>query len=398
MAMINLSEQEVGTLEQIAQEGAAPQTQRAQAVLLAAEGKAVSEVSISTQLTTRQVNYWLKQYAEHGLEIFPGTTVTPSKKAPRQPRLPKVDKPGVLPDDPMSEGGRKVMAYHLARLLEEEVNVRDEAHGEAIHDMRVATRRLRSALDIFGPYYRKHVTKMLRRDLRKLGRALGAVRDLEVVRKRFETDIETMDASIREGLQPLLDAWQDQLKADRDDLLNLLDGERYTDLIDYLVEFVSTPYSEAIERPDPQDPTPFLARHVAPVLIYQKYENVRAYEPFLAGAALDTLHALRIEAKRLRYTLEAFEEVLASDAKRVIEATKALQDHLGELQDARVATGMMQDFIRHSDDYQPVTPILHYLAVREDEKQRLLAAVGESWEAFVHPDIRRALGRSIALL
>src|SRR5258708_9730160 len=159
MAMINLSEEEVGTLEQIAQEGAAPQTQRAQAVLLAGEGKAVSEVSISTQLTTRQVNYWLKQYAEHGLEIFPGTTVTPSKKAPRQPRLPKVDKPGVLPDDPMSEGGRKVMAYHLARLLEEEVNVRDEAHGEGIHARGWGRRQRRSPLAIFGPEQPRHVTK-----------------------------------------------------------------------------------------------------------------------------------------------------------------------------------------------------------------------------------------------
>jgi CHAD domain-containing protein len=404
MIMRNLSDREATILEQLAQEGTAPHTQRARAVLLEAQGKNVDEISIDTQLTTRQVQYWLKQYAERGFDIFPEIAPAksdnghhPRRTTPRA-RLSKVDKPGVSADDPMSEAGRKVMAFYLVRLLEEEENVRNEAHGEAVHDMRVATRRLRSALDIFSSFYRKHVTKRLRNDLRKLGRALGAVRDLEVVRKKVDTDAESLSASIREGLQPLLDNWHEQLQANRQDLVDLLDSERYAELLDYTVDFVSTLGKDAAEMPNEHEPTPYLVRHVVPALIYQQYEIVRAYEPFLTGVSLDTLHALRIEAKRLRYRLESFEEVLTSDAKRVVEATKALQDHLGELQDSRVATGLMQNFIHHADEYQSVTAILQYMAIREEEKQRLLAGVEQTWEAFVHPDIRRAISRSISML
>lgn len=400
--MKNLSEHEITALERVAQEGVAPHTHRARAVLLEAQGKAIEEISLDTQLTARQVSYWLKQYAERGLDIFPDVATSHNGQHPRRttprPRLSKVDKPGVSPDDPMSEAGRKVMAFYVVRLLEEEENVRNDASGEAIHDMRVATRRLRSALDIFSPFYRKHVTKKLRNDLRRLGKALGAVRDLEVVRKKVDTDAESLGTSIHEGLQPLLDNWHEHLNANRQELLDLLDSERYAELLDYAVDFVSTPGKDAIETPHAQDPTPYLLRHVVPALIYQQYEIVRAYEPFLAGASLDTLHALRIEAKRLRYRLESFEEVLTSDAKRVVEATKALQDHLGELQDTRVATGLMQSYIHHVDEYQPVTAILQYMAMREEEKQRLLAGIEESWAAFVHPDIRRAISRAVSML
>src|SRR5262249_1678000 len=125
MIMQNLSERETTRLEQIAQEGTAPYTQRARAILLAAQGKAVDEISLATQLTVRQVQYWLKQYADRGLDIF--AEIEPVKSpngrhaqhtTPRA-RLSKVDRPGVSADDPMSEAGRKVMAYYLARLLEE---------------------------------------------------------------------------------------------------------------------------------------------------------------------------------------------------------------------------------------------------------------------------------------
>src|SRR5229473_6320504 len=143
-----------------------------------------------------------------------------------------------------------------------------------------------------------------------------------------------------------------------------------------------TPGQDAapVEAPDP-----YLVRHVAPSLIYRRYETVRAYEPILDRASLDTLHTLRIDAKRLRYTLEAFEEVLGSEAKEVIEMVKAVQDHLGDLQDARVAAGLIHDFIQQADESansQRMNAVLQYLTDREGEKQRLLASVRETWDSF----------------
>src|SRR5262245_1416736 len=62
--------------------------------------------------------------------------------------------PGLRADDSMSEAGRKVMAYYFARMLSHEEAVRQGDNDEAVHDMRVATRRLRSALQMFEPYFR----------------------------------------------------------------------------------------------------------------------------------------------------------------------------------------------------------------------------------------------------
>ena len=78
---------------------------------------------------------------------------------------------------------------------------------------------------------------------------------------------------------------------------------------------------------------------------------------------------LRIEAKRLRYTLEAFEEVLGTEPPKVIDAVKAIQDHFGDLQDARVANAMMNDFIQEVDEHQSRAAVLQYMSVREEEKE-----------------------------
>src|SRR5690606_30776478 len=93
---------------------------------------------------------------------------------------PEQKSPGVEPDDPMSEAGRKILRFHFRRMLRQESGARQGDDPEAVHDMRVATRRLRAALRVFGPYYDPGVIHPLDRGLRRAGRALGAVRDLDV--------------------------------------------------------------------------------------------------------------------------------------------------------------------------------------------------------------------------
>ena len=133
-------------------------------------------------------------------------------------------------------------------------------------------------------------------------------------------------------------------------------------------------------------------------MIYDQYGIVRAYETALLDAPLDTLHALRIDAKRLRYTLEAFQEVLDSDAGKIIDAVKALQDHLGTLQDARVAGAMMSDYLQNVDEQQPTGAVLQYMVVRDQEKQKLLSEVPTVWETFTRAETRRALALAVAKL
>src|SRR5690606_3507983 len=93
------------------------------------------------------------------------------------------------------------------------------------------------------------------------------------------------------------------------------------------------------------EPQPYRVRHVAPVAIYERLAAVRAYDEWVTipSPPVARLHALRIVCKRLRYAVEFFREALGPEAKILINQVVGMQDHLGELQDAVVASGILRD-------------------------------------------------------
>ena len=93
-------------------------------------------------------------------------------------------------------------------------------------------------------------------------------------------------------------------------------------------------------------------RDTVPVLVYSRYAAVRAYEFILPTASVTQLHALRIEFKKFRYTLEYFKEILGEGANQAINEIKQLQDHLGELHDADVACQLVRGFLKQWDQKQ----------------------------------------------
>jgi CHAD domain-containing protein len=394
---VSLSPEEIEALERLAKQESGPRLRRARIVMLAGHGKSITEITDAVQLSSRQVRYWLKEYQARGLDIFP-QSVFDLTQAPRQLPVPLTDRPGLRPDDPMSEAGRKVFAYYFARMLAQEDAVRREIAADPVHDMRVAIRRLRSALKMFAPFYRKRAIKSYRQALKKVARALGAVRDLDVLWAKTEEYLEALPADSRSELNVLLEDWQSQLNAARARLIKTLDSHRYARFIADFAAFVATPQRDAIDVTGSGQPAPYLVRHVAPRLIYERYTTVRAYETALPGAPLNTLHRLRIEAKRLRYALEAFEEALGPEAENVIDSAKKLQAHLGNLQDAQVAVAALQRFIQEADAQLSTAGIVQYLAAREEEKHRLLSDIPQAWEAFTHPNMRSALALAVSIL
>lgn len=309
------------------------------------------------------------------------------------------EKPGLQTHDPMSEAGRKVLAYHFERMLHHEKRVRTGDDSEAIHDMRVASRRLRTLLNLFNDFFGKSALKSQRKMLRRLAEALGEVRDLDVLRIKAEEYLKAHPEITPDGLQPLLSSWQNQFDAAQANLLQLLESEAYQRFIDHFRDFVMTPHKDAV-IPDNtgNDAMPYLVCHVVPQLIYQHLGAVRAYEINLSHSSLDRLHNLRISAKRLRYALETFEEVLRSEAKIAITAAKTLQEYLGDLQDARVASATIREYLDTVNDTQPITAILQYQTACETEKDRLLNGIDQAWSSFTDPKIRRALALSLSIL
>jgi CHAD domain-containing protein len=306
--------------------------------------------------------------------------------------------PGVTAEDLHSEAGRKIFRFHLARLMAREPGTREGVDPEELHAMRVATRRMRAAWRVFGDGFRPDRAARFRRRLRIVAARLGAVRDLDVLIEATEAFAATLPSAERDGLDPLLGAWREQREAGRRLMINELDSARYRRFLDDYRDFVLTPGADV----QPVDPTsPHRVRDTAGSRIWTAYEHVRAYESVLKWADVPTLHLLRIEAKRLRYTLEFVREALGPEAPALISRVVALQDHLGAMNDAEVASHMARAYlVEHAGELTDVqaSAISRYLVAREREVARLKRTAGVPWRSVAGLTFRRALGRTIAAL
>jgi len=302
----------------------------------------------------------------------------------------------VTPEDTMPEAGRKVLLSQFHDMLEHEAGSRAGADIEDVHDMRVATRRMRSTLQMLEPYFKPKVIKSYRDYLRRLARALGAVRDLDVLIADIERYAETLDETTRAHLKATLDL----LNADREDarayLNRTLDKGDYQRFVDDFAHFLLTP-GAGVRPADAHDVQPVQVRHALPPLIYARLGQVRAYDAVLSDADETTLHSLRIEFKRLRYAATLFAEVLGESIKPFIDELKAAQDHLGRLQDIVTAEAILQPLADRLDDDQK-NAARGYLDALNGERQQLHRGVGQLWKRFNSRNVQRQLARAIAEL
>lgn len=313
-----------------------------------------------------------------------------------RPRLTAGKTPGVLPEDHVAEAGRKVLRFHLARMLAREAGTRSGADAEELHGMRVATRRQRAAWRVFGDAFRPGRTKGHRTRLRDVASRLGAVRDLDVLIEAADAYRAPLSAAEQRAIEPLLSGW----RAHRDDarrlLLRELDSDGYRRWIDDYSEFVRHEGLGVV----PVAPTaPHRVRDTAASRILAAYEGVRAYEPVLRWADVETLHDLRIAAKWLRYTIEFVREPLGPGAAPLIARVTALQDHLGQLNDASVTAHMARSFLVEnaaSLSQLESAAVGRYLVSCEREVARLRRTVGGPWRGVAGMAFRRALGRTLA--
>ncbi len=307
--------------------------------------------------------------------------------------------PGVERDDLLAEAGRRVLRFHFARLLAKQAGTRSGKDSEDLHDMRVATRRMRAAWRVFGDGFRANRTRRLRSRLRTLAGRLGAVRDLDVLIEAAEGYRAGLAAPASSAFDPLVVAWRDQRAAARTLLLHELDSDDYRRLVEEYRVFVAT---EGAAVAAPASPTtPHRVRDTAASRTWAAYEQVRAYESVLRWADLETLHQLRIAAKWLRYTVEFFREALGPETAVLIPRVVALQDHLGWLHDAEVSSSLTRTFlVAEAARLSPseTEAIAGYLHAREHEIARLRRTIGRPWRGVAGPSFRRLLGRALATL
>jgi CHAD domain-containing protein len=331
--------------------------------------------------------------------------------ATRQPEMPEVktpDKPpkspGLDANDSMAEAARKTFWLHFQRMLYHEPGTRLGEDIEELHDMRVATRRMRAAYQVFGDYLDMDQMAPFLKGLRRTGRALGAVRDLDVFWEKTQHYLDTLPPDRPTDLGPLRAVWEAEREAARERMLAYLDSKRYARFAEEFGAFLQAPGAGALPALSQDgEPVPHRLRHVVPVVVYQRLATVWAYDEWVTGpdVPMERLHQLRITAKGLRYTLEYFREVLGPEAETVIDEVKALQDHLGDFQDAVVASNLLRDFLTwgtwgHKQAAEksaplPIEPVVApgvavYLAARQTELQHLLGTFPQVWARFHRPD------------
>jgi CHAD domain-containing protein len=258
---------------------------------------------------------------------------------------------------------------------------------------------MRAAWRVFDGAFKAGKTKKMRRHLETIADRLGAVRDLDVLVSGLEAYRLGLDEEQRPGLEPLLSLWRWQRSAARSELIDELDSDGYASFLKEMDAFLDAGANAAAETAGPT--APHRVRDRAASEIWAAYEAVRAYELVLPWADVETLHELRIAAKWLRYALEFFGDTLGPDTARLLDRIVALQDHLGCLHDADVATKLARDLlVARTGELSKLEAdaIGSYLHSREGEVARRRRALGPIWRAVDGAPFRRALGRAAAAL
>jgi CHAD domain-containing protein len=291
-------------------------------------------------------------------------------------------------------------------MLSHETGTRLGEDIEELHDMRVATRRMRAAFRVFGSAFKKTVIKPYLKGVRATRKALGDVRDLDVFMAKARSYSVTLDENQRDGLDPLINHWWNGRHQAREEMINYLDSDYYENFTQEFFDFLSTP-GAGVKTFSNDQPYPNSVAHIAPVYIYQMLANVRAYDSILEGATLDQLHSLRIAIKRLRYAVEFFKSVLGDSADEVIEDLKKIQDHLGDLNDAKVACQILSEFITNWQGYRgeltPEVPeypgsVFSYLESKRNEREHLRKTFPDIWKYFNRQEFRKNLALALCVL
>ena len=253
----------------------------------------------------------------------------------RIPAPPDLGSTSMAPSPSVGEVAFAVLRRNVAVMLAHEPGTRLGEDIEELHDMRVATRRLRAALAMFSdalPVRAQH----LRVELGWLADALGGVRDLDVQLERlagWTNEVPEEDRGSLSELAQLLDRERDEA---RDDLLVALDSRRYERLVAGLTAMLRQgPSRRRRRRRHP--PSPLCRRWCKSDTAATVKAARRARR---SGVATD-FHRLRIRGKRLRYALEFVSEVYAGQTTRYVRRVVQLQDALGLMQDAQVAAARL---------------------------------------------------------
>lgn len=289
---------------------------------------------------------------------------------------------------PLERVGRHTVHKHLRALLKAQRDVRERGDPDAIHDMRVAMRRIRTTLQAFegAGVFPEADLKSMHRRLGKEASLLGKVRDADIFLGRIRAWVAQEDQRV-DDLAPLRDLLAERRAQGYERLVKWLSRKKHARLLVDIQVFAQTPFAY-------QDGCA-LTRHYAGSVIWARYEAVLRFEALLLDADPPTLHQVRIACKRLRYALELFAPQLGAGISPLRKALVAAQNELGEIQDVTVAL----NFVTHQRESAHVSAGMDAFAQSlQDERAERMRRIRAVWEPLSAQPARVALSKALAAL
>lgn len=241
---------------------------------------------------------------------------------------------------------RQAMILIHAQLLE---TMRHNRQGivknldsEFLHDFRVAVRRARSGLGQMKKVLPPEVAGQVRRDFSWLGRITGPARDLDVCLLQQDQYLKRLPLELRPHLRRFFDDIAEQRAGAQRKLVRNLQSGKYRAVMERWQAYLHGRDRGGLTA-NSERPVPELARKI----IRRMYRRVLRDGKAVNDASPDgDLHRLRIQCKKLRYTLEFFSSLFPDkEIKKAVKQLKLLQDNLGVFNDLSVQQNMLREYL-----------------------------------------------------
>jgi CHAD domain-containing protein len=285
---------------------------------------------------------------------------------------------------------RIILAFHFDRLTRQEAGTRRGDDPEALHDMRVASRRLQAALRDFRSTFPAKTLAPLEDDIQWLTQMLGRLRDVDVFIEWLETYAHGKRGTTKTIIHHIIDERMQTRQREQQALIEALHSQRYAKFKRAFVEFVNTQAPH--QAKEDESLIALAADKIEKELRRVKRRGTRANL-----AHLKRLHRLRIEAKRLRYTGEFFQSLFPAFPAKLIQRASALQDALGVVHDNDVHRDFLkQRRCREAPDSAAYAAVSEMMRALRREQRNQYADARKIYRRLTSKKFQRRVARALA--
>jgi len=280
------------------------------------------------------------------------------------------------PGESVADAARKAIAFG-AEALTRNQSAAESGEAEPLHQLRVATRRLRASIELFSSVIYAAQLKIFRRDIPWIAHQAGSCRECDVTSDILAARAEKIDPGLKQATAPMLVALEERRKVEHAKLYEQLASKRYTSLLAKL----SRP---AIKKVGADRRLGIVA---AQLVRSAARGAARFGEKIDDNAPPLLFHKLRVRIKRLRYELEMIAPLGAKRHRKTLRRLEELQELFGIYHDITVASAWLMAYAETSAA-PPRTilaagALIHSLGKRESKLRRQCM---KAWRRFERSD------------